>query len=135
MPSMPTHTRKDRLKLLINEYGSISAFGKRYGFDATYLSQMLNGHRSVGEKTARKIESATGKPAGWLDGLDSQSNIAPVQSRPALPLIDIVKAGDWCQAEDPYPVGAAEDYRESPPHKTPSNSGITQTGNIFSKSY
>ena len=29
---------------------------------------MLNGHRSIGEKTARKIEAFSGKDAGWLDG-------------------------------------------------------------------
>ena len=38
----------------------------------SYLSQMLNGY-PIGEKTARKIEKAAGKPELWLDQEDTLS--------------------------------------------------------------
>lgn len=40
----------------------------------TYVSQMYTGRRSIGEKSARKIELAIGKPRYWLDTPDENLN-------------------------------------------------------------
>lgn len=50
--------RRDNLKRLIKEQGSIRAFADATGLNAAFVSQMVNGHRNVGDKTARKIEMA-----------------------------------------------------------------------------
>lgn len=47
--------------------GSKAEYGRRYGIDPTYLSQLLTGHRSIGEKSARKLEAAAGVDDGYLD--------------------------------------------------------------------
>lgn len=49
------------------ERGRISDFSQKYNFDHTYVSQVLNGHKKMGEKSARKMESAMGLPPGTLD--------------------------------------------------------------------
>ena len=60
--------RLQNLKILLNEFHSKSEASEVFGFkNSSYLSQMLSGHRLIGEKTARKIEKAAGKPAMWLD--------------------------------------------------------------------
>ena len=59
--------RVDRLKGLIGEL-SIAAFCRKFEkIDATYISQILNGHRNFGEKAARTMEERLGLPVGWFD--------------------------------------------------------------------
>jgi SOS-response transcriptional repressor LexA len=111
---MNSQTRKDRLKTLVDVEGSTASFARKYGLDPTYISQMLNGHRNIGEKTARKIEVATGKPTGWLDAAHEPANISPAIARGQFPLISWVQAGNWCEISDPYPPGEAEDWKASP---------------------
>lgn len=68
--------RRDRLERLIAggeppiPKGHIAGFARRYGLDATYLSQLLSGHRSLGEKAARTIEDKCGLPERWFDDDD-----------------------------------------------------------------
>lgn len=53
--------RRQNLKKLISAYfKDQSDFADKADMDASYLSQMLNGHRNIGEKTARKIEHKLG---------------------------------------------------------------------------
>jgi len=73
--------RKDRLKQLIEAEKTTAAFSRKHGFDPNYLSQMLTGARNIGEKTARKIEAATGKPAGWLDDAAEIGKLTEPESR------------------------------------------------------
>jgi len=42
------------------------AFAKRHGFNASYLSQIMNGHRNLGERTAAFLEEKIGLPKGAL---------------------------------------------------------------------
>lgn len=64
-------TRRQRLRLLIREYGSQKALSEVCGFESdNYLSQLLRPGKSFGEKVARKIEAATRKPEKWLDSED-----------------------------------------------------------------
>lgn len=60
-------TRAKNLKTLIAEAGSQAKLADRIGVSASVVSQLSTGHRSIGEKLARKIETSTGRPLLWLD--------------------------------------------------------------------
>ena len=70
-------TRRQRLQMLIDEFGSLAALNdrlERARTDAT-LSQIKNQSphhktgkpRSMGDDLAREIETRLGKPEGWMD--------------------------------------------------------------------
>jgi len=113
-------TRIRRLKQVISEKsGSAAAFARAHGIEASYLSQLINQHRSFGERAARKMEMKAGLPAGYLDFDDGQpgSNVSLID-RPTtrVPLISWVKAGEWCESPDLYEPGDADEWIESPFH-------------------
>ncbi len=58
--------RVANLRHLIGE-ATLAAFADRYGLDSSYLSQILNRHRNLGEKAARKMEGQIGIDRGALD--------------------------------------------------------------------
>lgn len=57
-------------------------FANRYGLDASYLSQILNGHRSLGEKAAKNLEEKIGLPSGTLVSPTEPSNDQEVETLP-----------------------------------------------------
>lgn len=57
--------RIEALKALIGSRKT-KDFADQHDLDASYLSQMLNGHRPMGERAARNLESKIGLPAGYL---------------------------------------------------------------------
>lgn len=64
--------RKGKVRDWINQQfdGNVSAFVRYYGMKpsmASYLSQILSGHRKLGERAARKLEIRCEKPERWLD--------------------------------------------------------------------
>ena len=59
--------RRKRLSELVSEHEDQESLADVIGYTPSYISQLITGHRNVGEKTARKIEKKTGKPSGWLD--------------------------------------------------------------------
>lgn len=60
--------RVERLRKAVDQVGGPAAFARLHnGVDPTYVSQLLNGHRSFGEKAARKMESLVGWAQGYLD--------------------------------------------------------------------
>jgi SOS-response transcriptional repressor LexA len=98
------------------------------GISQGAVSHYLNGINALNSKVAAAfsrrlcvpISDFSGRLAaeiGLLSGLSAisdASNVEPAPPGKKFPLIDLVKAGDWCQVADPYPVGDAEDYKESP---------------------
>ena len=68
-------TYRERLQLLINEYGSQQELAQMIDKSASQISQWLNGSpdsktgkpRSLKSDTAREIEKALNKPRGWFD--------------------------------------------------------------------
>lgn len=46
-------------------------FANQFGLDASYLSQLLNGHRKLGEKAAATLEGKIDLPAGTLVSPDT----------------------------------------------------------------
>lgn len=53
--------RTEMLKSLIGDE-SIKSFAGRYNIDASYVSQVLTGHRAIGDKSALSLENAIGLP-------------------------------------------------------------------------
>lgn len=64
---MNIETRKSNLIRLIKEAGTQASLSKTIDLDVGYISQMKNGTRPIGEKTARKIEEGLGLYQGWMD--------------------------------------------------------------------
>ncbi len=60
-----------RLNLLIleSEHGKLATIERKTGgiVTASYLSQIKNGSRNMGDDVARKLESSLGLEHGWMD--------------------------------------------------------------------
>lgn len=107
--------RREGLRRVIDTKfnGRQAEFIAKTGMNQGELSQLLK-NKSFGEKKARKIESLTGLPPGYLDTpSDSNTEPAPLY-KGAVPLISWVQAGDWCEATDPYPINTAEEWLPVP---------------------
>jgi phage repressor protein C with HTH and peptisase S24 domain len=63
-------------------------FANQHGLDASYLSQILNGHRNLGEKAAANLEEKIGLPAG---SLVSPSSPEPKPAKQGLSAIEQLK--------------------------------------------
>jgi len=97
------------LREIVDRFPSIAEFARRYDLDATYMSQLLNGHRSMGEKTARNLEQKLGLARGAFDAVQTQRQANGQSQRQTLgpnvepgpriagyvPLISWVAAGVW----------------------------------------
>jgi len=69
----PKDIRRQNLKLLVSEFGTISEVAKRSGTSEKYLSQIINqvvqrnSPRGIGDIVAAKLEDGCQKPRGWID--------------------------------------------------------------------
>jgi hypothetical protein len=70
-------TRRKRLRMLVEEYGSQTALADKIGVTPNYISRALRGGKRIGEDWAAKVEQATGKPAGWLSQSDVEKSSWP----------------------------------------------------------
>lgn len=68
--------RLENFKGLLKEFKSKSKAAEKLGFRVSYISQILSGYRSIGEKTARKVERNSGRPHMWLD---QEEGLSPKQ--------------------------------------------------------
>lgn len=67
--------RRENLELLVRELGTLDSLAAKAGSTPIYLSQVRNRARDrktgrtreLGNAMARRLEAATGKPAGWMD--------------------------------------------------------------------
>jgi SOS-response transcriptional repressor LexA len=120
---------KENLRLLADEFGGVAAVAARIGCSASQYSQWMNGstHSATGKprgmrsSSARRIELAAGKPAGWLDQphTDDEGSAHPFDEnvkpsttgglRP-IPVISSIQAGALRDMENPYPPGAGYAY-------------------------
>lgn len=125
--------RIDNLRALVEKEGSIAAFSRKHDkVDPTYISQLLNGHRSFGEKAARNMESRIGLPVGYLDAGAADQLERNVVDGPVLrarvPLISWVQAGHWCEAIDLFQPGDAEEWLFCPVSHGPSTFALRVRG-------
>jgi SOS-response transcriptional repressor LexA len=109
--------RLQALRGEIAKFPTLVAFARHYGLDTTYISQLLHGHRNMGEKAARKLEAQLGWPPLTMDHGGAaaptrfEANVsAATRGLRQVPRISFVQAGPWREVVDPYAPGAAEDY-------------------------
>ena len=74
--------RRANLRTVLQEQGGPASFAKKLGqAGPSFLSQMVNGHRVITEKTCRRIEREAGKPEYWMDQAHtSTEGITPTQT-------------------------------------------------------
>ncbi|HDG1683766.1 TPA: LexA family transcriptional regulator [Kluyvera ascorbata] len=85
------------------------------------LSQLLgvNPNRNIGDKMARKIETALTLPFGWMDVLHSTEKASNVkfrgvnETKGSYPVISWVSAGQWMEAVEPYHRRAIERWYDT----------------------
>jgi hypothetical protein len=66
--------RAARLKSLLASNGGAAEVERKYeNISASYLSQLINGFCSFGEKAARSLEQKLNLPEQWLDQEDKQA--------------------------------------------------------------
>ena len=70
-----SETRLQNLKQLIKRESSQSVFAKKVDIDPSHISQIKSSKskKNLGEKLARKIETALGLKNGWMDTDHSQA--------------------------------------------------------------
>lgn len=62
-----TARRRQRLRALAAESGSVAEFCRRHGLDDGYIGQLINGFSSFGEKSARNLQSKIGLAHGYFE--------------------------------------------------------------------
>jgi len=122
-----TDLRRERFIQLSELFKSQKEFSRAINSTPGYINQLLSGHRSIGEKAARKIEAACNKPDGWIDQIGQATNIEQalpttvIQSNAhetrklgefsRIPVVGSAQLGDnghWSELE--YPVGNGDGY-------------------------
>lgn len=110
--------RIKNLQRLLNDKagGNQTELGRLIGKRQSYVSDLLAGKKSFGEKVARDIEGGLGLGPGWLDreSKAEPSNVTegpPIRGR--VPLISWVQAGDFTALVDNYATGDGEDWVDS----------------------
>lgn len=83
--------RKRNLLVLVGRYGRQQALADAVGLSVQYINQMLSGHRSIGEKTARKIEAALQLPFGWMDVDSSGADTNTVKAVSESEVVEVSK--------------------------------------------
>ncbi|MBG0542789.1 LexA family protein [Enterobacter hormaechei] len=108
-----------------NESGMTKAqFAELIETSPAALSQLLgpNPHRNIGDKMARKIETALDLPFGWMDVLhasEEPSNVAfrgLNETKGSYPVISWVSAGQWMEAVEPYHRRAIDRWYDTTVH-------------------
>jgi hypothetical protein len=68
--------RLERLRLLIEQCGGQTELAAKLGYaNPSFISQMLKGHCTIGDKAARTIEHKLDLPNGWMD-IDDRIDLA-----------------------------------------------------------
>ena len=106
-------TRILRLEQFIERNGGQTKVSDKFNVNASYLSQLINGHGSFGEKAARKLENTFGLKPYYLDEMETNQQLANYNVDPikiintSVPLLSSVQAGafkeaiefDWSECE------------------------------------
>lgn len=95
--------RVNNLKRFVEAQGGAASLSRRHeGIDASYLSQLINGHRPFGEKSARNIEKICNLPVNFFDKAELNQEHAAYNVKASevsikrCPVISWVKAGEFC---------------------------------------
>jgi SOS-response transcriptional repressor LexA len=120
--------RRANLASIIAKEGKAAAVAEKVGTAAAYLSQILSGKTkaNVGDDLARRVETAYGKPYGWMDErhhknladpiymaqqAENAGNVSPGPDlRGKVPLISWVQAGAFTDTVDLLHPGEAYEW-------------------------
>jgi len=112
---MTPDTRRQNLKIWFETH-SIPPSEK------SYISQLINGKASFGEKAARRLEETYGMDKFYLDKIE-YSNVTDwlptAKKATRVPVISWVRAGSLSEINDPHLPGEADDW-VNPIHTIPS---------------
>ncbi|WP_312087617.1 LexA family protein [Acinetobacter variabilis] len=112
--------RYQNTRYLVDQIGGVSNFAEKIGKSQSQASQFAgtNPIKGIGNKVAREIEEAFGKPHGWLDIQHDNEEMSPSlepnvsASFPLtgrlVPVISWVQAGSWTSVES-VPAGTQFD--------------------------
>lgn len=91
--------RIQNLGLLIDEFETAKKLSEKLQRDPNYISQLKNGIRGMGDKTARMIEIGTGKPFGWMDVYHPEDQILVEIDPPVrdCPILELEEVEAWLQ--------------------------------------
>jgi SOS-response transcriptional repressor LexA len=86
------------LRRLLKEAKSAASLAIAANTSPAYLSQILSNKTKgrIGDKLARKLEEALGKPRGWLDVLHENANAIHASVVKFIPIIELDTAMQWC---------------------------------------
>ncbi len=90
--------------------------------DKSYISQIITGKSSLGEKGAKRLEETYGMPTGYLvnpadKSLDANvTNPVPYSRGVRYPVLSKVQAGAWAEACEPYTLKEIDLWLESDAH-------------------
>lgn len=88
--------RVQKLKDFVSSKGGAAAVARTHdGVDASYLSQLINGHRPFGEKSARKMERLCQLPHLYFDNLAAQQDQADYIVQQLLQKMDASTKQKW----------------------------------------
>lgn len=62
-----TEIRRKNLEFMCADRAQQADIAAKYDCTPGYISNMINGRKDIGEKTARKLETCLGKPTYWMD--------------------------------------------------------------------
>ncbi|MCX7083925.1 MAG: S24 family peptidase [Methylococcales bacterium] len=120
--------RQNNLKMLADGFKNQRAFADAIESTPGYVSQLIIGTCSFGEKVARKIEKLLNLPDNYMDVIhdqkledlklnkiffDNNLTVGP-DNKGDVPVISWVQAGAWCEAVDNFNVGDAERWIPCP---------------------
>jgi SOS-response transcriptional repressor LexA len=137
-------TRVDRLRLLVDSFGSIAELARAINKQPAQISQWLNRApdsstgkpRVMSARSARAIEQQTGKPALWMDEPLEETTTTYGQglSGPVsdigftlVPVLAAVPAGDWRHMLDSHAI-SPEDWAAAPPRSSPGTYALRVEG-------
>lgn len=116
--------RLENARALAEQAGGTGAFAARIDREPTQASRFMgrNPSKNIGDRLARHIEECFGKPRGWLDtdhsqtkdlGISNVTTIPQPQKLHTYPVISWVKAGEWCEAVNPYDPGCEQAFEST----------------------
>ncbi|WP_158611223.1 MULTISPECIES: LexA family protein [Pseudomonas] len=114
--------RVEALRRLMGDLSQID-FAEKYDLNASYISQLLTGARSFGERAARNMERKIGLVDGVLSrpampGESGQESNVVAAFQPdryrRYPVISEVQAGEWTDIIEQFHPGDAEEWQGSP---------------------
>jgi SOS-response transcriptional repressor LexA len=148
VPMRNIHTiRLNNARELASQFDTKAQFAEKLGKEPTQVSRFMgkNPTKKIGDLIAEQIESAFGKPKGWLD-IDHRSIAEPLglnneswafvefkkYTHKKVPLINWVQAGCWAVMDDDFET---DNYYPCPENHSEHTFALTVVGESMSPEF